>query len=81
MRDIKPGICALLILALNLLVKDNCTWQLHRYLWHYEAIVTKDVITQTRLNILWTLQQAQCYEACFAIQVRHLYERFIGAYP
>jgi hypothetical protein len=52
MGDIKPGICALLILALNLLVTDNCTWQLHRYLWHYKAIVTKDAITQTRLNIL-----------------------------
>jgi len=73
MGDIKPGICALLILAMNLLVTDNCTWQLQRYLWHYKAIVTKDVITQTRLNtlILWTLQQAQCHEACFAIQVRH----------
>jgi len=43
MGDIKPRICALLILALNLPVTDNCTWQLRRYLWHYKAIVTKDV--------------------------------------
>jgi len=70
MGDIKPGICALLILALNLLVTDDPIWQLHRYLWHYKAIVTNDVTTQTRLNTrtLWTLQQPHCHEACFAIR-------------
>ena len=71
MGDIKSGICAPLILALNPLVTDNCIWQPHRCLWHYKAIVTKDVIKHTRLNILWALQQAQCRDVCCAIQVRH----------